>query len=100
MKITLIALLLVFISGISYAGLDKPIALALEWWLRGQNKFIGSSVSTTQDKDGKYIIMGWKVGGVEQPTDKDLEKIVSDYEKLPKPKTLEERIVDLEKKNA
>ena len=98
MKIILIALLLVFIAGISYAG-DKPIAPALEWWLRGQDKFVGSSVSTAQDKDGKYVVIGWKVDGVEQPTDKDLEKIVSDYEKLPKPKTLEERIADLEKKN-
>lgn len=48
---------------------------ALEWWLRGQDKFIGAKVET---KDG--VITAWDANGVVQPTDAEIAVIVSDYE--------------------
>jgi hypothetical protein len=77
-----ILLLLTLIIALSYpcrAAVDEPIALALEWWLRAQNKFDGVSVRTTTDSGGKYYIKEWKVPGVPQPDDTLLEQIVANH---------------------
>ena len=60
-------------------------ALALEWWLREQNKFNGAVVCTRQKKDGTFIITRWEVSGIDKPTDAQIDVIFSDYEKAGKP---------------
>ena len=75
-KLVFMILILVLFSGISYAS-DKPIAEAVETWLRAQNKFDGAKVSTSLDANGKYVITSWDVPGVAKPTEQDLQQIIS-----------------------
>ena len=51
------------------------IAIALEWWLKEQDKFEGAKVCTKAN-----LLTEWEVVGVAEPTDKQIEQIVTDYE--------------------
>ena len=75
-KLVFIILILVLFSGVSYAS-SKPIAEALETWLRAQNKFDGAKVRTSLDANGEYIITAWDVPGVAKPTEQEIQQIVS-----------------------
>lgn len=54
--------------------INKPCAFALEWWLRGQNKFIGANIRTVGN-----VITYWSADGVPQPTDEQVNQIVENY---------------------
>jgi hypothetical protein len=56
-------------------------AQALEWWLRGQNKFVGAKVNTqeTSPGSGQFVITQWDANGVAQPNDAAINQIISDY---------------------
>jgi hypothetical protein len=54
-------------------------AHAIEWWLRGQSKFEGSSVRTQQTENGLFDIVEWRVDGVAKPSDAEVTQIVNDY---------------------
>lgn len=78
----IVAILLLSSTCFAY---DKPIAAALENYLRDMNKFEGSSVST-KEEDGKWVITKWVVAGVSQPTEAELKDIVKDYSESAKEK--------------
>lgn len=79
MKKTLLTFLLLFQTTFSFASVSRPPAQALEWWLNTQGKFKGSSVCTAQNENGNFSITKWNVDGINQPTDKELDKIIDDY---------------------
>ena len=81
MKIMIMFLaILIFLSPVSFAATNRPSALALEWWLRGQNKVIGAEVCTKQRQDRKFEITCWDANGVSQPTNAELDIIIDGYE--------------------
>jgi len=80
MKKYIIAILIILIALPAIASTIKPPAAALEWWLRGQGKFEGANVSTRQNPDGTYSITTWSVSGVTQPTDSEVDQIITNYE--------------------
>ena len=79
-KIVYIILAICFISTLSFSSTDRPSAIAIEWWLRGQNKIDGAKINTKQLPDGKYEITHWEANGVSQPTNAQLEIIIDGYE--------------------
>lgn len=91
-------LLFILITSTCLADTIKPPAEALQWWLNSQGKFKGSVVNTVETKDGKYAVTKWNVNGISKPNDVQVEQIMSDFEKQPKTKTLEDRVTELEKK--
>ena len=76
---------------------DRPIALALEWWLGEQDKFNDAKISTKYNtKIQKYELTKWDVPGVDRPTDPEIEQIVTDYEaQYVPPKTMREELDEL-----
>ena len=84
MRKYIVLILILLYAAYSYADTRRPSAIAIEWWLRKQNKFEGAKINTKETPDGKYKITNWEANGVSQPTDDDLEAIISDYEKYQK----------------
>ena len=75
----------------------KPIAIALEQWLKAQGKFSGAKICTKQNKFGKYEITKWEVPGIAQPSYSEIEQIVSAFEESYTPsKSLADQIVELD----
>ncbi len=87
----------------------KFCAHALEWWLRQQGVFEGAQICTRQLGDSdQFEITKWAFpsgtfpseafpSGIPQPTDAAINQILEDYnENYVPPKTLEERLADLE----
>ena len=71
--------------------ITKHIAPAIDWWLKSQGKsgsymtgegeIVETSGGSTVIKgDGSYTIKKWNVDGVTQPNEKEIVKIISDYE--------------------
>lgn len=58
------------------------LGMALERWLTGQGKFVGSTVSTkeTVPGNGDFQITEWVVAGVAQPNATAIATIISDHE--------------------
>ena len=54
---------------------NPKVGIALEWWLREQDKFEGAKVCTKAS-----LLTKWEVVGIAEPTDKQIEQIVTDYE--------------------
>ena len=89
MKIFIILFIILSVAQ-SLGAADKPSAIALEWWLRTQGKFDGAIVCT-KEINGKFEIIEWKVLGVSQPTNAEVEKIIKDYEKTKSDKRVEQQ---------
>lgn len=66
-------------------AISKLPGAALEWWLRGQNKWTTSvNVHTGPHSSGEgYEIKAWVVADVAQPTEAEVEQIILDYEASP-----------------
>lgn len=75
-----VPVLLILLNGLAYADTDRAPAAALEWWLRSQGKFEGAEVNTAETPQRKYRITNFKVAGLTQPTDVELEAIMDQYE--------------------
>lgn len=98
-----ILLIIAFLSVSLFAyadNSDKPCAIALEWWLEGQGK--EGRISTKYDKKKQvYKITKWVVSGVQKPKKSELAQIIEDYEaQYVEPKTLQERLTELEQRVA
>lgn len=76
---------------------NEPIALPLENYLKSLGKAEGAKVNTACD-NGNYIITGWEVDGVKKPSEEELATIVGNYKNVPKDKTIEDRVLELESK--
>lgn len=63
-------------------AISKLPGAALEWWLRGQNKWTTSvNIHTGPHSSGTgYEIKQWVVTDVPQPTEAEVEQIITDYE--------------------
>lgn len=77
----IIPIIFLLLTTISAMADTRPCAIAIEWWLTNQGKFQGSSISTKESPEGsnRFIITQWNVPGVNQPTDKEIEQIIEDY---------------------
>lgn|SRR3990167_3765634 len=82
------------------ASTKRPSALAIEWWLREQDKFEGVKINTKQLPDGKYDVTNWEVIGIQKPTDVELEVIINDYEQYlkDKDKSQKEKVIRVKTK--
>ena len=86
-KIIILVLIVGFlVTSFCEASTKRPSALAIEWWLRGQDKFEGAKINTQELPNGKYEITNWETNGVSQPTDAELEVIINNYEQYLKDK--------------
>ena len=64
------------------------LAIALEWWLKGQDKWVKPNIQTVE---GKLTV--WEVEGVKKPTLVEQSQIISDYEaQYTEPTSQEEEI--------
>ena len=60
-------------------------AYALEWWIKGLNKFDGASIRTRQLEDGSFELFEWKVYGMEKPSDEEIKSIMVQYHDAGRP---------------
>jgi len=68
------------------------LALALEWWLKEQDKWVKPNIRTVENE-----LTVWEVEGVKKPTLKEQAQIVADYEaQYTEPETQEEKLKRLE----
>ena len=79
-KLTVVLMtMLLVLSPSVFAGTSRPSAQALSWYLEAQGKLSGASIRTRQLPNGTFEIFEWRVTGVPQPTDTEVNIIIDNY---------------------
>lgn len=73
MKTIILVLACLLVSPIVLA--ERPIAPALEWWIRSQGKFTGAEVCTKEN-----YLTSWNVPGVPKPDAAGMKSILNQYD--------------------